>query len=309
MLNRNRIRRRPQQQSWNVKTLHLLILSSIIPLLQSEVILQPLEKNIISGVTVTPPNRRPPRQVIYQDYVNDNQNVPTNENIPIILRPLTSNKHHPIIPTKDLPIYYYNATNREQNKLPNEVYDKEGNVISIDDLIQTNNDILLETDGPHPHPPKKEGVLPPPTLIPLVDLKDKSNGQETNFKPKRNNQTPSPTPPLTPPPTNKSTTTKTNVTKTTKQKTQVNPSDWEHIAPEAQDQMIIVSTVATMAILVGALSARRLRSRQFLSSCIENESLEDELAYDTAFTEDRFGKGYDTFSSVPWKGDLEKFDV
>ena len=33
-----------------------------------------------------------------------------------------------------------------------------------------------------------------------------------------------------------------------------------------------------MALLVGALSARRLRSRHFLASCIENESLEDELA-------------------------------
>jgi hypothetical protein len=73
---------------------------------------------------------------------------------------------------------------------------------------------------------------------------------------------------------------------------------------QAQDQMIIVSTVATMALLVGALSARRLRSRQFLASCIENESLEDEVAYDTAYTTN----GYDTFVG-PWKGDLEKFDV
>ena len=71
---------------------------------------------------------------------------------------------------------------------------------------------------------------------------------------------------------------------------------------QTRDQMIIVSTVATMALLVGALSARRMRSRQFLSSCIENESLEDEVAYDTAYT-----SGYDTFG--PWKGDLEKFDV
>jgi hypothetical protein len=74
---------------------------------------------------------------------------------------------------------------------------------------------------------------------------------------------------------------------------------------QAQDQMIIVSTVATMALLVGALSARRLRSRQFLNSCIENESLEDEVAYDAAYTTN----GYDTFGSGPWRGDLEKFDV
>lgn len=97
----------------------------------------------------------------------------------------------------------------------------------------------------------------------------------------------------------------------------INPAEWENI-PQAQDQMIIVSTVATMALLVGALSARRLRSRHFLSSCIENESLEDELMYDTAYTTTGgFGSvgGYDTFTSsgstggLPWKGDLEKFDV
>ena len=75
--------------------------------------------------------------------------------------------------------------------------------------------------------------------------------------------------------------------------------------PPAQDEYIIISTVAVMALLVGALSARRLRSKNLLSTCIENESLEDELAYDTAYT--TTGGKYDTFG--PWKGDLEKFDV
>jgi len=75
--------------------------------------------------------------------------------------------------------------------------------------------------------------------------------------------------------------------------------------PPAQDEYIIISTVAVMALLVGALSARRLRSKNLLSTCIENESLEDELAYDTAYTTS--GGKYDTFG--PWKGDLEKFDV
>lgn len=92
---------------------------------------------------------------------------------------------------------------------------------------------------------------------------------------------------------------------------------------QTQDQMIIISTVATMALLVGALSARRLRSRQFLSFCIENESLEDEMAYDAAYTTQSTvgassmyaGGGYDTFASgkyggdLRWRGDLEKFDV
>ena len=72
-----------------------------------------------------------------------------------------------------------------------------------------------------------------------------------------------------------------------------------------QDQSIIISTVAVMALLVGALSARRMRARSFLSSCIENESLEDDVAYDTAYT--TTDNTYNTFGG--WKGDLEKFDV
>jgi hypothetical protein len=93
------------------------------------------------------------------------------------------------------------------------------------------------------------------------------------------------------------------------------------------DDSIVIGTVAVMALLVGALSARRLRHRSFLASCIENESLEDEVAYDTAYTTTTtnsiFGSGgggghtYDTFggrgaraAAQPWKGgDLEKFDV
>jgi hypothetical protein len=81
------------------------------------------------------------------------------------------------------------------------------------------------------------------------------------------------------------------------------PAAWGESA--FQDQSIIVSTVAVMALLVGALSARRLRSRSFLSSCIENESLEDDIAYDTAYT--TTDNSYNTFGG--WKGDLEKFDV
>lgn len=75
-----------------------------------------------------------------------------------------------------------------------------------------------------------------------------------------------------------------------------------------QDQSIIVATVAVMALLVGAISARRMRSRNILSSCIENEALEDDVAYDTAYTT-RDNSYYNTFASGGWKGDLEKFDV
>jgi hypothetical protein len=84
----------------------------------------------------------------------------------------------------------------------------------------------------------------------------------------------------------------------------------------SQDQTVIVATVAVMALLVGALSARRLRSKSFLASCIENETLEDDLAYDSAYTTTTTaaaGAGgavdssYHTFGG--WRGDLEKFDV
>lgn len=84
-----------------------------------------------------------------------------------------------------------------------------------------------------------------------------------------------------------------------------NTDSWGESSP-FQDQSIIVSTVAVMALLVGALSARRLRSRNILSVCIENESLEDEVAYDTAYTTNT-DNSYNTFGG--WKGDLEKFDV
>jgi len=79
----------------------------------------------------------------------------------------------------------------------------------------------------------------------------------------------------------------------------------------SQDQSVIVATVAVMALLVGALSARRLRSKSFLASCIENETLEDDMAYDSAYTTTAGPVGadssYNTFGG--WKGDLEKFDV
>jgi hypothetical protein len=78
----------------------------------------------------------------------------------------------------------------------------------------------------------------------------------------------------------------------------------------SQDQSIIVATVAVMALLVGALSARRMRARNVLSACIENEALEDDVAYDTAYTTSQKDNSYyNTFASGGWKGDLEKFDV
>jgi hypothetical protein len=79
------------------------------------------------------------------------------------------------------------------------------------------------------------------------------------------------------------------------------------------DSSMIICTVGVMALFVGALSARRMRhQRSILSVCIENETLEDDAAYDTAYTTttnpNAFGSHYNTFAQG-WKGDLEKFDV
>jgi hypothetical protein len=78
---------------------------------------------------------------------------------------------------------------------------------------------------------------------------------------------------------------------------------WSDASP--WDQSILICTVGVMALLVGAVSARKLRhSRSILSACIENESLQDEIAYDTAYT-----VASDSYNTFGWKGDLEKFDV
>lgn len=168
--------------------------------------------------------------------------------------------------------------------VPKRVFDADGNEVDMDG---------------------KEAVLIPPP-------------PEDNDHPSKDEEEPSPPKPKDGADEKKS--------KTSSQKPEnsSSTSDSETLSPpQTQDQMIIISTVATMALLVGALSARRLRSRQFLSFCIENESLEDELAYDAAYTTQSTvgassfyaGAGYDTFGGnkyggdLRWRGDLEKFDV
>ena len=104
-------------------------------------------------------------------------------------------------------------------------------------------------------------------------------------------------------------------------KLHIDPDSWSHVEPQAKDQLIIISTMAIMALFVGAISARRMRRRRgrdygdCLSGCIEN-NVEDELAYDTATTASGgysavMGGVYDTFSQTSngWRNDLEKFDV
>lgn len=59
-------------------------------------------------------------------------------------------------------------------------------------------------------------------------------------------------------------------------------------AQQSQDQMIVFLTVATMAVMVGMLSARRLRSRKFLEQCMTpdlEDDLDDVVRYDKKFDE------------------------
>lgn len=204
--------------------------------------------------------------------------------------------------------------------LPDHVYHENGTKVHINDVLSNGLPIIME------HPPPPPGADSPPSDSTVFVASDATASSETSSGTSQSNNDSS---------SNNNDSSNNNNNTTTRstaavynfqdnsnsnsnvQKKNVNPHDWENM-PQAQDQMIIVSTVATMALLVGALSARRLRSRHFLSSCIENESLEDELAYDTAYTTTGGrGSGYDTFggggssggSALPWRGDLEKFDV
>ncbi|KAL3776634.1 hypothetical protein HJC23_004727 [Cyclotella cryptica] len=97
---------------------------------------------------------------------------------------------------------------------------------------------------------------------------------------------------------------------------------------QSPDQMIVFGTIATMAILVGALSARRMRHKRLLEHCMEpdlEEDWEDEEEEDKGappkgagimyrgYGETPMGGGgrkYESFGgNLHWRGDLEKFDV
>jgi len=209
--------------------------------------------------------------------------------------------------------------------VPLVVYDEDGNAVSVSDLHDAGHEVYME----HPKvPPPEVPKVPPPPPVEESDVSievDEESSESSEPESKSSNAT--------------------STTSSAETSRQMNAaSEFNDSMPQAQDQMIIISTVATMALLVGALSARRMRSRQFLSSCIENESLEDDVAYDAAYTHPAASRGsmaggfghhpqlhhrgrgvsnslmaggavgYDTFGSTsdnppPWKGDLEKFDV
>ena len=182
-------------------------------------------------------------------------------------------------------VYYYDpaqtVVNGNQFQPPSVVYDQHGNEVPLASLTSTGNEVHLEA--------------PPATLVDAPHYGSTGSGSNNN---QRNLVISSSTlsdttgnstgPVLLPPPLEMNIKT---------------PEAWGEST--SQDQSIIVCTVAVMALLVGALSARRLRSRSFLSSCIENEALDNEVAFDNATT----FSGGDSYNTFGWKGDLEKFDV
>lgn len=177
-------------------------------------------------------------------------------------------------------VYYYDpaqaVVHGNQLQPPSLVYDQHGNEVQLASLTSVGTEVHMEA-------PRAE-------LMDAPHYGSTSSGNSQRSLVVSSNSTINSTGPiLLPPPLEMNLKT---------------PESWGEST--SQDQSIIVCTVAVMALLVGALSARRLRARSFLSSCIENESLEHEVAFDNATTFTGAGDSYNTFG---WKGDLEKFDV
>ena len=157
---------------------------------------------------------------------------------------------------------------------------------------------------------KKAGTRPGEPAPPHVPVDAAKSEHDKKDMPKEDETaaTPAPAPIST-----SSTTTTSSITTNTNNNTDTTSTvrntkeQWDTLDGPAPNQMMVISSVAVMALAVGAVSARKLRSKPFLSDCIENESLEDDLAYDTENTFGGVGQ-YGSFSA-PWRGDLEKFDV
>lgn len=224
------------------------------------------------------------QQVLVLDEVTASKLKQANNPVPILLDPLgeSSKQPKPEIdpPGKNHPslpeILFYDPRDGEK---PKKVFNKEGKVIQVE---LDKHDVLIV-------PPKEYGQIDGSSSE--VDSISTTNTTKSSLS---NENSP---------------------VSSTKRKASSQSSSGETEAEyQAHDQMIIISTVATMAIFVGALSARKLRARQFLNSCIENEALEDEIAYDAAYTTEEAGS-YNTFGThyrggdLRWRGDLEKFDV
>ena len=88
---------------------------------------------------------------------------------------------------------------------------------------------------------------------------------------------------------------------------------------QSSDQIIVFGTIATMAVLVGMLSANRLRSKRLLEHCMESD-LDDEWdekkndaprgsLMQRGFGDPMGGRRENYGSGLHWRGDMEKFDV
>jgi len=186
---------------------------------------------------------------------------------------------HPNLRHENVQYFYYDprATVRDANGnilyLPQTVYDSYGRPVSLQSLSTTAKEIQIE---------------PPSTMI---HQNISANATILNITYSHPN------------------TVQTNQKKRSMAMPEVVTTAWGEST--AGDSSIIVATVGVMALLVGALSARRMRARSILAACIENESLQDDAAYDTAYTvraSGAYSNHYNTFQQG-WKGDLEKFDV
>jgi hypothetical protein len=260
------------------------------------------------------------QNVLSSQQVVPAQSLTTSESEPKVMNQgllgSAMSKHHSYLRKQgnlkgDVRYYFYDPRRVSRSNdgsvyLPSTVYDINGRPISIHSLSKrSSNQIYME----------------PPRGSSLTYLYSNYTSNSTNTT---SNATLAPT------------STSTNYTSTTSENFTVSNYTWVHPnvvhtpvrdrqkgmvalsslqVPQwgestSYDSSIIVCTVGVMALLVGAISARRMRSKSVLSMCIENESLEDDIAYDTAYTVPAGDTNhYNTFNNQGWKGDLEKFDV
>ena len=187
---------------------------------------------------------------------------------------------------------YYDARQLQTNAqgqvvLPNQLYDAQGRVVDTQMLVQQQQGLARNV---YLEPPPHRGMAAPALTLEAPVPPVQATAQVQGAPAVEATTTTAEAPPMA------------GVASTT---TSSNQSD-----NSIYDQSIMVSTVGIMALLVGAISARRLRSRShWLQVCIENESLEDDVAYDDAHTIVGENSDYGTYNTFGWKGDLEKFDV
>ena len=194
--------------------------------------------------------------------------------------------------TRNIQYYFYDPKNTKKDqhghlRIPQFVYDTYGRVISVNSLAKTMASPILMQEEPNGEP----------ILTMIHQNATTLNATQYNYT-------------HTHPP----------VVETRQKRKMSHPNQFlstaktnnDSSSTTDDDSSMIICTVGVMALFVGALSARRLRhQRSILSVCIENETLDEDAAYDAAYTTtnpNAFASHYNTFAQG-WKGDLEKFDV